>query len=420
MSDVPPLARALNRADVVAVNLGAMLGTGVFVVVAPAAAAAGGPGLLAAIVIAGIIAFCTAVSSSRLAVRYPESGGTYVYGRQHLDAFAGFLAGWGFVVGQTASCAALALTVGAYLWPDHLRLVAILVVLALVGVNLRGVHRTARTTRWLVALTLAVLAVVATVGCAAGGFAWSRLGDTAGAHPAGVVTAAGLVFFSFVGLTRIATLGEEVREPARTIPRGAPLALGIVVVVYLLVAAVALGVLGPRRLASATAPLAAVVDEAGLPGLGVLVRVGAAVSVVGVLLALLAGVGRTTLAMARRGDLPRALAAVHPRRRVPYREELIVAAVVITLVALGDVRQEIGFASFTMLVYFAITNGAALTLGRDPGRRLPVRGMAVGGLIGSVALAVTLPASSVLPGLAVLAVGAVSFAVRHRAFRRHR
>lgn len=417
MSDAP-LARQLDRADVVAVNLGAMLGAGVFVVFAPAAAAAGGPGLLAAVVVAGVVAYCNAVSSSRLAVRHPESGGTYVYGRQRLHAFAGFLAGWGFVAGQTAACAALALTVGAYLWPAHFRQVAALTVLLLAGVNLLGIRRTARTTRWLVAVTLAVLAVVTVVGATAGSAQWALLTDRADARPSGVLTAAGLLFFAFVGFTRIATLGEEVREPSHTIPRMAPLALGIAVAVYALVAAVALAVLGPRRLASAGAPLAEVVAEAGLPGLGILVRVGATVSVVGVLLALSAGVGRTVLAMARRGDLPGALAAVHPRRQVPHRAELIVAAAVIVLVALGDVRAAVGFASFTMLVYFAITNVSALTLGREPGRRLPVQSLSTLGLVGSAVLAATLPVASVVAGLAVLAVGAAGFAARHLAERR--
>ena len=407
------LARRLGVRDAIVIGLGSMLGAGVFVVFAPAPAAAGGVGLLIALGLAGLVAFCNATSSARLAARYPESGGTYVYGRERLGAFAGFVAGWGFVTGKTASCAAMALTIGAYLWPDRARLVAVAAVAAVTAVNLGGVEKTARVTRWLVTLTLAVLGTVAVVGIAAGPAGWSSFGVASGGVR-GVLTAAGLLFFAFAGYARIATLGEEVRDPARTIPRAIPAALGLVLAAYLLLAVVSLGVLGPFRRAAASAPLAEVVDAAGLPGLAWVVRVGAAVAVTGVLLALVAGVGRTALAMARRRDLPAALDAVHPRHRVPHRAELAVAALVVALVALGDIRDAIGFSSCTVLVYYAVANASALTLGREPGRRLPVQAIAVVGLVGCVVLAVSLPVSSVLAGFGVLGLGALFFAARRR------
>lgn len=407
------LARRLGVRDAVVIGLGSMLGAGVFVVFAPAAAAAGGAGLLAALVLAGFIAFCNATSSARLAARYPESGGTYVYGRERLGPFAGFLAGWGFVAGKTASCAAMALTVGAYLWPGQARLVAVGAVAAVTAVNLRGIGKTATATKVLVGVVLAVLALVAVAGAVGGDVSLDRLGDLGGGGR-GVLTAAGLLFFAFAGYARIATLGEEVRDPARTIPRAVPLALGVVLAVYLVLAVVTVGVLGADRLAGSAAPLADVVTAAGLPGLAWLVRAGATVAVTGVLLSLLAGVGRTALAMARRRDLPGALAAVHPVHRVPHRAELAVAAVVVVIVLLGDVRGAIGFSSCTVLVYYAITNAAALTLGREPGRRLPVRALAVLGLAGCLLLAVNLPPASVLAGVAVLAVGALWYALRPR------
>lgn len=390
-----------------------MLGAGVFVVFGPAAAAAGGAGLLPALVLAGFIAFCNATSSARLAARYPESGGTYVYGRERLGPFAGFLAGWGFVVGKTASCAAMALTIGAYLWPGQARLVAVGAVLAVTAVNLRGIGKTATATKVLVALVFAVLALVAVVGVAGGPVHLDRLTDPGGSAR-GVLTAAGLLFFAFAGYARIATLGEEVRDPQRTIPRAVPLALGAVLAIYLVLAVVTLGVLGADRLAGSAAPLVDVVTAAGLPGLAWVVRAGATIAVVGVLLSLVAGVGRTTLAMARRRDLPGALAAVHKVHQVPHRAELAVAAVVIVVVLLGDVRDAIGFSSCTVLVYYAITNAAALTLGRDPDRRLPVRVLAVLGLTGCLLLAVNLPLSSVLAGFGMLALGAAFHTLRAR------
>jgi APA family basic amino acid/polyamine antiporter len=404
------LDRRLGVGDAVTLGLGSMLGAGVFVVFAPAAALAGGLGMLVALVIAGLVAFCNATSSARLAARYPESGGTYVYGRERLGDLAGFLAGWGFVVGKTASCAAMAFTIGAYLWPAHARLVAVTAVVVLTGVNLLGIGKTAGVTRVLVVLTLVVLAFVVLLGVRAG----SSSGVHNGLDWTGVLPAAGLMFFAFAGYARVATLGEEVRSPERTIPRAIPLALGIVLVVYLAVGVTALAVLGSAGLAHAGAPLADVVATAA-PGLTWVVRLGAGIAVTGVLLALVAGVGRTTLAMARRGDLPRYLAAVHPRYRVPHRAELAVATAVVVLVLLGDLRGAIGFSSVTVLVYYAIANASALTLGRDPSRRLPVQTLAAIGLAGCLILAVTLPWRSTVAGFAVLAAGAAT----HLLARRH-
>jgi basic amino acid/polyamine antiporter, APA family len=415
---VTRLARRLGVRQAVVIGLGSMLGAGVFVVFAPAAAEAGsGPALLLALGVAGLVAYCNATSSARLAARYPESGGTYVYGRERLGDVAGFLAGWGFVIGKTASCGAMALTIGVYLWPERARVVAVAAVVVLTVVNLLGVERTARATRALVTVTLLVLAAVVVAGLTAGGPLADRVvaGEAAGAY--GVLTAAGLIFFAFAGYARIATLGEEVRDPARTIPKAIPAALGIVLVIYAAVAVVSLAVLGPARLAAATAPLAEVVRSTDLPVLAGVVQVGAGVAVTGVLLALLAGVGRTVLAMARRRDLPAVLAAVHERYRVPHRAELVVALAVVVLVSVGDLRDAIGFSSVTVLVYYAITNASALTLGREPDRRRPVQALAVVGLVGCVVLAVTLPPASVLAGFGVLAAGAAWFGLRRLARR---
>ncbi|MDX2897136.1 APC family permease, partial [Streptomyces scabiei] len=224
----------------------------------------------------------------------------------------------------------------------------------------------------------------------------------------GVLEAAGLLFFAFAGYARIATLGEEVRDPARTIPRAIPLALGIALVVYAAVAVAVLSVLGSGGLGHATAPLADAVRAAGVPGLVPVVRAGAAVAALGSLLALILGVSRTTLAMARDRHLPGALAAVHPRFQVPHRAELAVGAVVAVLAATVDVRGAIGFSSFGVLAYYAIANASAWTLGSAPlARVVPVIGLA-----GCAVLAFALPAASVGAGAAVLGVGAAAYGVR--------
>ncbi|OEJ33245.1 APC family permease [Streptomyces subrutilus] len=400
------LKRTLGVSDAVVVGLGAMIGAGIFAALAPAARAAGGA-LLAALALAALVAYCNAHSSARLAARYPASGGTYVYGRERLGPFWGYLAGWGFVVGKTASCAAMALTVGAYAWPGQQHAVAVAAVVALTAANYGGVQKSARIARLIVAVVLAVLAGVVVACLSSDAADAGRLGTADWGAP-GLLQGAGLLFFAFAGYARITTLGEEVRDPERTIPRAVPLALGIALLVYALVAVAALSVLGADGLAGAAAPLADAVRAAGWPGLTPVVRVGAALAALGSLLALVLGVSRTTLAMARDGHLPRLLAAVHPRRRVPHHAELAVGAVVAVLAATTDLRGAIGFSSFGVLVYYAIANASAWTLGSG------VKGRAVAavGLSGCVVLACSLPLASAVAGAGVLALGALVYGVR--------
>ncbi|MBD0694556.1 APC family permease [Streptomyces sp. CBMA123] len=410
------LRRHLGVFDAVVIGLGSMIGAGIFAALAPAAAAAGS-GLLLGLALAAVVAYCNATSSARLAARYPQSGGTYVYGRERLGDFWGYLAGWGFVVGKTASCAAMALTVGSYLWPAQAHAVAVAAVVALTAVNYVGVQKAAWLTRVIVAVVLSVLAAVVTACLSGSGADTGRwaVGADAGFH--GVLQAAGFLFFAFAGYARIATLGEEVRDPRRTIPRAIPLALGITLVVYAVVALAVLAVLGPERLAHTTAPLTEAVRAAGVPGLAPVVRVGAAVAALGSLLALILGVSRTVLAMARDRHLPHRLAAVHPRFAVPHRAELTVGAVVAVLASVADLRGAIGFSSFGVLAYYAVANASAWTLTPAEGR--PPRVVPALGLAGCVVLAFALPWASVLWGAAVLALGAAAYGVRasltHRA-----
>ena len=382
-----------------------MVGAGIFVALAPAAAAAGS-GLLIGLAVAAVVAYCNATSSARLAALYPQSGGTYVYGRERLGEFWGYTAGWSFVVGKTASCAAMALTVGYYVWPDGAHAVAVAAVVALTVVNYAGIQKSAMLTRIIVAIVLAVLAAVVVIVLGFGDIDGARLqiGDDVSIR--GVLEAAGLLFFAFAGYARIATLGEEVRDPARTIPRAIPIALGITLIVYAVVAIAVIGELGSGALASASAPLADAVRAAGFPGWEPVVRAGAAVAALGSLLALILGVSRTTLAMARDRHLPHALAAVHPRFKTPHRAEVVVGVVVAVVAALVDVRGAIGFSSFAVLMYYAIANASAFTLGR---RVIPTIG-----LFGCLVLAFLLPISSVLVGAAVVAIGAAAYGVRGR------
>ena len=400
------LARRLGLGDAVVIGLGAMIGAGVFAAFAPAAAAAG-PGLLLGLAVAGAVAYANATSSAKLAALYPESGGTYAYGRRRLGPFWGFLAGWAFVVGKVASCAAMALTFGNYAAPSLARPLAVAAVVAVVAVDYRGVDKTAAATRAIVAVVLASLAAAVVAALAGGQVDPARVTTLGGVDAYGVLQSAAILFFAFAGYARVATLGEEVRNPARVIPLAVPIALAITLVVYAAVGLSALAAVGAEALARSPAPLVTAVEAGSLDALAPAVRVGAAVASLGVLLSLLAGIGRTAFAMAANGDLPAALAAVHPRFRVPHRAGLVVGAVVAGLVAVADLRDAIAFSSFAVLLYYALANASALTLTRGErrgGRLLPAFGAA-----GCVTLAATLPPSAMLGGAAVLAAGGTAY-----------
>ena len=232
-----------------------------------------------------------------------------------------------------------------------------------------------------------------------------------------ILQSAGLLFFAFAGYARISTLGEEVENPARTIPLAVPIALGVTLLVYVAVFGSALLAVGPVALGASQPPLAVAVSAGSLGVVAPVVRVGAAVASLGVLLSLIVGVSRTVFAMASNGELPRRLSAVHPDHQVPHIAELAVGAVVGALVLAVDVRGAIGFSSFCVLTYYAITNAAAWTL--PPSGRRWLRPVAASGLIGCVVLASTLPRPSVAVGSGVLVVGvAVWFGLSRRSAAR--
>ena len=410
MADRPALVRRLGTTDAVVIGLGSMVGAGVFGVFGPAARVAGS-GLLLGLLLAAGVAYCNAVASAQLAAAYPTSGGTYFYGREQLGAWWGFTAGWGFVVGKVASCAAMALTFAAYAVPGSewvQRLVGVAAVAVLAALNYRGVAKTAVVTRILVGLALLALAIVVVAvwtnhPAHADSMSPDTWFDTGGVH--GVLQSAGLIFFAFAGYARVATLGEEVKDPARTIPRAIQLSLGVTVVVYVAVAISALAATGPTSLASAAAPLTSAVQAVGADGITPVVRVGAAIACLGSLLALIAGIGRTTLAMARHHDLPGWLADVHPRFRTPHHAEAAVGAVVAVLVMTTDLRGVIGFSSFGILVYYGIANASAFTQPASH-RRWP-RALNVVGAVACAVLVVSLPLSAVVAGMVMFAVGLV-------------
>lgn len=410
------LVRTLTRRDAVTIGMGSMIGAGMFVVWAPAAAAAGSWVLLSLLIVT-IVAACNAYSCAILAARYPSAGGAYVYGTQRLGELPGYLAGWCFIIGKSASCVAMALTLGAYVAPGYERLAACVAVLAVTAANLSGVQRSARISRVIVSIVLAVLgglALSVLVASIAGDAVFdlqAGLTSSTSGSAYGVLQAAGMIFFAFAGYARIATLGEEVVDPERTIKHAIGITFVIVLGIYVGVALLVLGVIGSDGAASSVAPVADVAQQVWGAGWVWAIRVAAACAALGALLNMLLGISRTTLAMARDAHLPPVLATVGGPHQLPRAAEVTIAAAVLLLVVVVDLRGAIGFSSFGVLLYYAVANASAWTLRSDTRWQ---RVVPVIGFIGCLVLVVSLPWPSVLGGLIVVALGIGWYAVRRR------
>jgi basic amino acid/polyamine antiporter, APA family len=415
-------------------GLGSIVGTGLFVSLGIAAGVAG-HGILLALPLAALLALCNGLSSAQLAAAHPVSGGTYEYGYRVLNPTLGFSAGWMFLLAKSASAATAALGVAGYLlllapdgmdgygtapWVRVLLGGAAVVVLTLLVA--RGIRQSNRANLVIVGVTLAALAFFLVVGLpralglwdpAAGGSApgtgLPALGELFGTGPGALLHATALLFVAYTGYGRIATLGEEVHDPARTIPRAIWATLIIVAVLYMGVAAIALGALGAEGFARATAETAAPLQVAAaaleLPLLPALLGLAAVTAMVGVLLNLLLGLSRVALAMGRRRDLPSGLARIHVDSGSPRAAVIAVGAVIFLLVLVGDVRATWSFSAFTVLVYYGITNLAALRL--PAGARRYPRWVAVLGLAGCLLLAFQVEVVYWGVGMALLVGGLV-------------
>jgi len=434
------LRREVGLPGAVFMGLGSIVGTGLFVSLGIAAGVAG-TWILLALPLAALLALCNGLSSAQLAAAHPVSGGTYEYGYRFLNPALGFTAGWTFLLAKSASAATAALGFAGYLLllgefeattPARIG-VGAAVTIAVTVLVLGGIRRSNRANLAIVGVTLGVLTLFLIVGLPAamellggeGGTGADRVTPQAGngtRTPGGGVPlgplfhATALLFVAYTGYGRIATLGEEVTEPRRTIPRAIWVTLGVVAVLYFGVAAVALGALGAEgfgRAADETAaPLQIVAEAMEVPYLPWLVGIAAVTAMLGVLLNLVLGLSRVALAMGRQGDLPHRLANVKASTGSPRPAVIATGVVILLLVLLGDVGTTWSFAAFTVLVYYGVTNLAALRM--PPDARLYPRWVAVVGLFGCVFLAFQVEPRVWGAGLGILAIGLLWHGFRRR------
>lgn len=411
----------LSLFEAITTGLAAILGAGIFAVIAPAAALAG-PALLVAFGIAAFVALCNALSSVQLAAVFPRSGGTYEFGHRMLGEQWGFIAGWMFLVANTVGPGVSALAFGSYLhalWPsvpDHVAAVGIAAVM--IGLDAAGIRRSVRITSVIVIISIISLVTVAAIALPSTHL--SNFTPFAPGGFVGILQASGLLFFAYTGYSRIATLVEEVRNPKRTIPKASVIALGTVFLLYIFVAGTAIAVLGASGVAGSSnsfSPLATMMMVVG-SGVGVALVVGGALlTTFNEGLSDLLGVSRVAFAMGRERDLPSGLAKLGENKN-PWRSVIFVGAITVVVAAFAPLETAVAVSSFGTLLYYSITNVSAMKL---PGsqRRFP-RVLAVAGLIGCLGLAFVLPIEYVLIGLVILAAGLAFRFLRLRVQRRRK
>jgi APA family basic amino acid/polyamine antiporter len=389
--------------DAISTGLAAILGAGIFAVIAPAAGIAG-PALLVAFAIGAFVALCNALSSAQLAAVFPRSGGTYEFGRRMLGPWWGFSAGWMFLVANTVGPGAIAIAFGGYfhavIGDVPVRSAAVVAALGMTLLNAAGIRRSVRVTD--VVVVLSVLSLLAVVVIGLPHASASNLSPFAPNGIAGIIQATGLLFFAYTGYSRIATLVEEVRNPRHTIPRATTIALGTATLLYLLVAVTVITVIGATRLAQSSSPLEETMVVAG-SGIGVaIVAAGALLTTFNEGLSDLLGVSRVAFAMGRESDLPSGLARLGAGQN-PWRSVLFVGGVSILVAAFAPFYVAVAVSSFGTLLYYTVANLSALRLSKQ--QRMFPRALAVFGLIGCVALAIALAPLEVAVGIIILLVG---------------
>lgn len=414
----PLLSRVVRLPGAVLLGLGSIVGTGAFVSIGIAAGVAGSS-VVIAIFLAGLLATCNGLSSAQLAADHPVSGGTYEYGYRYLNPTLGFTAGWMFMAAKSASAATAALGLAGYLL-DAVGLAGLTpriafgvgAVIAVTALVWRGTRSSNRANAVIVSVTLATLAlfVVTGIPAASEGAAVNLRGVLPGRDGyRALLEATALMFVAYTGYGRIATLGEEVRDPRRTIPRAIVVTLIVSALLYVSVGVVAVGSVGAEALADMTARTAAPLEEAASliagPVVAKALALGAITAMLSVLLNLVLGLSRVLLAMARRGDVPTRLATVDESRSSPTAAVVTVGVIIGALVLVGDVKTTWSFSAFTVLVYYALTNLAALRLPPEA-RRFP-RWISLAGLIGCLGLAFWVEAWIWAVGLALIGVGFV-------------
>lgn len=411
------LQRSIKTPGAILMGLGSIIGTGIFVSIAIATQISGN-GVLIAIIIAALLAVFNGLSSAQLAAAHPVSGGTYEYGYRFLGSYFGFSAGWMFMIAKSASAATAVLGCIGYLFytfgveMNHsFYVISSLALLAIVTILVSGgINRSNRANVVIVSITLMGLITLVIASFIVNGLPVEpiRLAfeDTSASS---ILYGSALMFVAYTGYGRIATLGEEVMEPRKTIPKAIILTMAVIVLLYLSVSLTALSVMGAEAFGGTAdaeaAPLMIVAQMLSIPFIGTAISIAAITAMLGVLLNLILGLSRVLLGMARRRDVPNILSAINPKTKSPVPAVLVTAVIIGMLVLSGDVIFTWSFSAFTVLIYYSITNLSALMMPKE--LQLYPKWIPVMGLFGCLFLAFWIEPMIWGTGLSLLAVGLI-------------
>lgn len=412
-NDKKSLLRALTLKDAVAVGLGAIIGAGIFVVTGIAAGVAG-PAFVVGLLIAGVIATFNALSSAQLAAMYPYSGGTYEYGYILINPGFGFSAGWMFLISKLTAAGVVAIGFGSYfhqLIPEVSPInYSILAVVLLTTANYFGIKKAGALNLTIVSVTL--ISLIYLMASGAPKITAANFQPFAPFGFLGIFEASALLFFAFTGYARIATLAEEVAQPKKTIPKAIIVTIVVAILLYSAISLVAIGVIGTTNMAATTSPLQAVANTLTTPAIQLVVTIGASTAMLGVLLSQILGISRVMLAMGRRGDLPSVFKTIHHRYQIPHVGIVITGIIILLLTILGSFEFIVRAATFTILLYYSITNIAALKQSKNEqayGKVIPILG-----LTGCFGMSISLPANVIISGVALLLIGFVFRFLLHK------
>ncbi|MDB4802565.1 APC family permease [bacterium] len=415
------LKREVGVIGAMFMGLGSIIGTGVFISIGIGAGVTG-PAVILAIVVAGMVATFNGLSSAQLAANHPVSGGTYEYGYRWLRPSLGFTAGWLFLCAKSASAATAALGFSGYvlhllnlnqsqlLVPTAIGIVFVTTLLVLGGI---------RRSNWvnivIVSITLLALGCFLITGLPVAIKNSSENLSPFFVPPAGhsqfaaFLEACALMFVAFTGYGRIATLGEEVVEPRKAIPRAIIVTLVVSSLLYVAIGFVGVAAVGSEFMSAATiekvAPLQMIAANFGSPLVEKIVAIGAITAMLGVLLNLILGLSRVALAMGRRGDFPEIFGRINQAGTTPYVAVIAVGILIAGLALIGNVKTTWSFSAFTVLIYYALTNLSAIQLTDE--ERLYPKFIPWLGLIGCLSLAFWVEPRIWMIGLALIAFGLV-------------
>ncbi|HLV92374.1 MAG TPA: APC family permease [Aequorivita sp.] len=405
-SEEQSLLRNLTLKDAVGIGLGAIIGAGIFVVTGVAAGVSG-PAFIIGLLIAGVVATFNALSSAQLASKYPQSGGTYEYGYILINPALGFSAGWMFLISKLSAAGVVAIGFGSYFHQLILEVspitFSVMAVVLLTSANYYGVKKAGALNLIIVSVT--VLSLFYLIYSGIPEVKPENFKPFAPFGLSGIAEAAALLFFAFTGYARIATLAEEVANPKKTIPRAIIFTTIAAIILYTAISVVGIGVIGTENMAKTSAPIQAVANALTTPGISVIVTIGASTAMLGVLLSQVLGISRMMLAMGRRKDLPLAFQKIHSRYRVPHVGILFTGVIILLLVFFGTFEFIVRSATFTILLYYSITNIAAIKQPKEDrryGKLIPALG-----LIGCLAMSISLPFNVIVSGLGLLLIGFV-------------